>query len=148
MLARYVEQPLNILSSQVVWGPLSLLTALLITLSHPLRHTLQIIVSVGHIYGATLYYATSITAAYLYDMHFSRPEAYYFWGYYVGSNFPWIVVPGLLIWSSAKEISHAFRVLRTVEGSLGRYRDQMVESKTKGDGSAALAGKETNMSAT
>lgn len=33
-------------------------------------------------------------ALYMYDIRYSRPEAYYFWGYYFAINFLWILIPG------------------------------------------------------
>ena len=41
-----------------------------------------------------LYYATCIFDHYSYNISYSRPEAYYFWGYYVLMNWFWIVIPG------------------------------------------------------
>lgn len=66
----------------------------MITTDHPLRHPLQIIVSSGQVYGDILYYATSMFDHYLLGVTYSRPEAYYFWGYYFLMNFFWIVIPG------------------------------------------------------
>lgn len=62
-------------------------------LLHPMRHPLRIIVSIGHIYSDILYFATSIYAHRLYDISYSRPEAIYFWVYYVFLNLLWIIVP-------------------------------------------------------
>jgi cholestenol Delta-isomerase len=60
---------------------------------HPLRHPLQAVVSVAHVYGSLLYYATSTFAHFYGGISYSRPEALYFWGYYVFANLPWIVIP-------------------------------------------------------
>jgi len=60
----------------------------------PFRHPLQIIVSSGQFYGDILYYATSMFDHYLLGITYSRPEGYYFWGYYFLMNFFWIVIPG------------------------------------------------------
>lgn len=59
-----------------------------------LRYPLQLIVSVGQIYGDLLYFATSLFDEYYYGISYSRPEYYYYWGYYVFMNFIWIVIPG------------------------------------------------------
>jgi len=59
-----------------------------------MRHPLQIVVSLGQFYGDILYYATSMFDHYLLGVSYSRPEAYYFWGYYFLMNFFWIVIPG------------------------------------------------------
>jgi cholestenol delta-isomerase len=65
-----------------------------IVVSHPLRHPLQIIVSLGQIYGDVLYYATSMFDHYHKNLTYCRPEGYYFWCYYFMMNFFWIVIPG------------------------------------------------------
>lgn len=58
-----------------------------------LRHPLQIIVSVAHLYGVALYYATCYAAERYAGVAYSRPEFQYFWVYYVGFNSPWVFVP-------------------------------------------------------
>lgn len=73
---------------QFCWGPLSFIIAYCIATQHPARHPLQLIVSLGQIYGDILYYGTS-----LFDISYCRPEKYYFWFYYVFFNFIWVVVP-------------------------------------------------------
>lgn len=78
---------------QVVWGPGCFLVAWLILNKHPLRYPVQMLISMGQMYGAVCYYATSLVDAYILDKHYSRPEAYYFWCYFVGTNFFWIVIP-------------------------------------------------------
>lgn len=116
----------------LVWGPLSLLTASSIISRDALRFPLQIIVSVGHLYGCAIYYATSFTEYYLTGASHWRPEAQYFWGYFICMNAPWIVVPacrclissvacldGLpkvdLIYDGIKQTSKAFAALNNVE---------------------------------
>lgn len=58
-----------------------------------LRHPLQIIVSVAHLYGVALYYLTCFAEEKFNGVSYSRPETQYFWLYYVGFNAPWVVVP-------------------------------------------------------
>jgi hypothetical protein len=48
---------------------------------------------VGHLYGVALYYGTCGFAEHMGGMVYSRPEGLYYWGYYVGMNMPWAVVP-------------------------------------------------------
>lgn len=79
---------------QACWGPLSFLMIYFIAVSHPMRHPLQIIISLGQIYGDVLYYATSMFDHYHKGLTYCRPEAFYFWGYYFMMNFFWIVIPG------------------------------------------------------
>lgn len=66
----------------------------MIPFKHPLRHPLQAMVSLGQIYGLILYYGTATFDHYVFGVSYSRPEAYYFWGYYFLCNFFWIIVPG------------------------------------------------------
>lgn len=75
--------------------------------SHPMRHGLQIIISMAHLYGVVMYYSTSLFELWFSGSLYSRPELLYFWVYFVGFNAPWFFVPILLIWISLKEIAHA-----------------------------------------
>ena len=68
-------------------------TAVAIVVGSTLRHVLQIIVSMGHLYGVALYYGTCTFEHYLRGNSYSRPEFLYYWVYYVGFNMPWVVVP-------------------------------------------------------
>ena len=65
----------------------------MITTQHPLRHPLQIIVSLGQLYGDVLYYSTSLFDHYYKGLTYCRPEAYYFWTYFIIMNAFWIVIP-------------------------------------------------------
>lgn len=95
--SRYLTQDPFVLCMETItavcWGPLSFAIAYMITTEHPLRHPLQIIVSLGQIYGDVLYYGTSMFDHYMAGISYSRPERYYFWGYYFLMNFFWIVIP-------------------------------------------------------
>lgn len=62
--------------------------------AHPLRYPLQAIVSLGQLYGDVLYYATSLFDHYYKSLTYCRPEAYYFWFYFIFMNFIWIIIPG------------------------------------------------------
>lgn len=79
--------------SKFVWGPLCFCVAYSIFSKHSMRHPLQIVVCVSHVYGDVLYYSTSLVDLYAKGVSYCRPEAYYFWVYYFGMNFIWIVVP-------------------------------------------------------
>ncbi|KAL1954791.1 hypothetical protein VTO42DRAFT_694 [Malbranchea cinnamomea] len=95
----------------VCWGPLSFLVAYLITVQHPLRYPLQLIVSLGQIYGDILYYATNAFNEYFYGVVYCRPEAYYFWFYYFSLNFIWIVVPSIFLIQSVRILSRSMQFL-------------------------------------
>ncbi|KAI4748723.1 Emopamil-binding protein [Aureobasidium sp. EXF-12298] len=101
----------------VLWGPLSFIVAIMIAIEHPLRHPLQAAVSLGQCYGDLLYYATSMTDNIYLGIEYSRPEAYYFWGYYFGANFLWIVVPALLLYNSVMASADAIRQVQELKRS-------------------------------
>ncbi|KAF1809533.1 3-beta-hydroxysteroid-Delta(8),Delta(7)-isomerase [Eremomyces bilateralis CBS 781.70] len=97
------------------WGPLSFLLTYYIATDHPLRHPFQIIVSLGQLYGDVLYYSTSMFDHYMKGLMYSRPEPYYFYGYYVMMNAPWIVIPLYLIYQSMGVSYKAFGALKNTE---------------------------------
>lgn len=70
----------------LLWGPGCFLVAALILQRSPWRYPLQIIVSMGQLYGDALYYATSFFDHAVHGISYSRPEALYFWFYFVGCN--------------------------------------------------------------
>ena len=78
----------------LTWGPLSLLTAILITRMSKYRHSMQALVSTGHIYGNLLYLSTSLYDAIAFGKTYHRPEPYYFWIYFFGMNAIWLIIPG------------------------------------------------------
>jgi cholestenol delta-isomerase len=55
-----------------------------------------------------LYYATSMFDHYILNVTYSRPEAAYYWGYFVLMNAFWIVIPGWLMWQSVAATWSAF----------------------------------------
>lgn len=65
----------------------------MIATEHPLRYPLQAIVSLGQLYGDVLYYATAMFDHLIMNLNYSRPEVYYFWGYFVLMNAFWIIIP-------------------------------------------------------
>ncbi|KAL2264217.1 hypothetical protein VTK26DRAFT_49 [Humicola hyalothermophila] len=99
----------------VCWGPLSFAVACLIARDHPLRHPLQLLVSLGQLYGDVLYFATSAFDEWVYGRTYSRPERYYYWGYYVLCNIFWIVIPACLVVSSVRAGGRAAKALKQLE---------------------------------
>jgi cholestenol delta-isomerase len=97
----------------VCWGPLSFLCAAAIIEEHPIRHALQIIISLGQLYGDVLYYGTVYYDAVQHGGVFCRPEGYYFWAYFMQMNAFWIVIPIYLVWQSALEITRVFKVVQS-----------------------------------
>ncbi|KAF2659998.1 Emopamil-binding protein [Lophiostoma macrostomum CBS 122681] len=120
--SRYLTQDAFVLCMETItaafWGPLSFLTAGMIATDHPLRFPLQIIVSLGQLYGDVLYYATSMFDHWILDRTYSRPEAAYFWGYFVLMNAFWIVIPGFLVYQGVNACWRAFAALDRVEERL------------------------------
>ncbi|KAG9247781.1 EBP domain-containing protein [Calycina marina] len=91
-----------------IWGPLSFLCAYLIITSSSYRHPIQALVSTGHYYGNLIYFGTSLLEDYASGKKYYRPEGMYFWGYFVGMNSIWLVIPGYCLWNSIRETSKAF----------------------------------------
>jgi cholestenol Delta-isomerase len=105
----------------VFWGPLSILCASTIVSESPWRHPLQIVISLGQLYGDVLYYATCTFEEHARATLYSRPERYYFWGYYVLLNAFWIVIPSILLWQSLRSVAAVFaRVQKLDQGKKGR----------------------------
>lgn len=89
----YICKVIDLVIGQLVWGPLCLLVAFSIFIRSSLRHPLQLTVCLSHLYGDSLYYATSLYDHYVHERPYCRPEPFYFWVYYFFMNFIWIVVP-------------------------------------------------------
>nr|XP_041568067.1 3-beta-hydroxysteroid-Delta(8),Delta(7)-isomerase-like [Taeniopygia guttata] len=89
----------------LAWGPLSFLTFLALLRQHPARFVLQLVVSLGQLYGDVLYFATAARAGWAH----SDPRPFYFWGYFVGLNALWLLVPGLLLLDAGRELARAQR---------------------------------------
>ncbi|XP_054859548.1 3-beta-hydroxysteroid-Delta(8),Delta(7)-isomerase [Eublepharis macularius] len=86
----------------LLWGPLSFWTALAFLSHQPHRFLLQLIVSLGQLYGDILYFYTE------YHHGFSHGEMghpLYFWFYFVFMNALWIIIPGALIVDAWKHLS-------------------------------------------
>lgn len=91
-----------------LWGPLSFLCAYYITIGHSIRHPLQLIISLGQLYGLILYYGTCAFEELVHGVILSRPERFYYCVYYVFCNAFWLFIPGYLIYQSVQETSKAF----------------------------------------
>lgn len=119
--SRYLTQDPFVVCMETVtaflWGPLSFLCAYSIVKDLPMRHPLQIIISLGQLYGDILYYATCSFNEIIYQVVYCRPESIYFWAYYFLCNFFWIVIPAGLIFSSIGKISSAFSELKAIKAT-------------------------------
>ncbi|GAW13780.1 hypothetical protein ANO14919_031700 [Xylariales sp. No.14919] len=110
--SRYLTSHAFVMSMESItawfWGPLSFVLAYFIVTNNPFRHPLQIIISMGQLYGDVLYYGTCAFDFLVYGIEYSRPEGYYFYGYFIFLNGFWIVIPLLLIADSVRACGRAF----------------------------------------
>ncbi|GIL71379.1 hypothetical protein Vretimale_2742 [Volvox reticuliferus] len=111
--SRYATRDAFIITMEAVtafaWGPLSFLIVLGVLYRTSWRFSVMIIVSLGQLYGDVLYYMTCIYEG----VHkYSRQEPLYFYGYFIGANAIWILVPSLCITYCAKNINAAVAVSR------------------------------------
>lgn len=117
--SRYLTQDSFVMTMETVtamfWGPLSFVCAYYIVTSHPLRHPLQLIISLGQFYGCVLYYATCEFSALVHSIFYSRPENFYYLAYYFLCNFFWIVIPGYLICQSVCVSKNAIAQVQKLE---------------------------------
>ncbi|CAI2181990.1 11419_t:CDS:2 [Funneliformis geosporum] len=86
-------------------GPTAYLSAIGILQNWPSRHVLQLITSLGQLYGLVLYYATTLLEGFPH----SRPEPLYFWVYFFGINFIWVLIPGALFLQSCLYLTNTVR---------------------------------------
>lgn len=103
------QQDSPLIPTKLLWGPLCFVVAYLTATRHSLRHPIQVIVCMSHLYGDMLYYATSLFDEYVHGRPYSRPEPYYFWLYYFLMNFIWIIVPAYFLYQSISTISAALK---------------------------------------
>lgn len=118
------------MNKQVVWGPLSFATAVSIARRGTLRHPLQIIVSVAHLYGVALYFSTSFIEERFRGVAYSRPEAQYFWVYYVGFNAPWVIIPAGECLTFSLAIVHGGYLLTTTAQGIIVYSIRNINRST------------------
>ncbi|KAM9785491.1 3-beta-hydroxysteroid-Delta(8),Delta(7)-isomerase [Neosynchiropus ocellatus] len=77
-----------------LWGPLSCWTVLAFLTHRSYRFVLQLVVSLGQLYGAVLYFFTEHRDGY---SHSQPGHPVFFWFYFVFMNALWIVIPLALI---------------------------------------------------
>ncbi|KAG7520995.1 3-beta-hydroxysteroid-Delta(8),Delta(7)-isomerase [Solea senegalensis] len=86
------------------WGPFSLWTVFAFLNNKPYRFVLQLIISLGQLYGAVLYFFTEHRDSYV---HSEYGHPVYFWFYFVFMNALWVVIPLLLIVDAWRQMSTA-----------------------------------------
>ncbi|CAI5796124.1 3-beta-hydroxysteroid-Delta8,Delta7-isomerase isoform X2 [Podarcis lilfordi] len=84
------------------WGPLSIWTVLAFLSDQPHRFVLQLIVSLGQLYGDVLYFSTEYLEGF---SHSEIGHPIYFWFYFVFMNALWIIIPSILILDAWKHLS-------------------------------------------
>ncbi|KAG0238215.1 hypothetical protein BGW42_006495 [Actinomortierella wolfii] len=85
------------------WGPLAFYLAYAQYHALPSRYILQLIISLGQIYGNVLYYFTTLIEG----APHGDPHPYYYWFYFVHFNAWWIVVPSILLYNAVKNLYRA-----------------------------------------
>ncbi|XP_076132065.1 3-beta-hydroxysteroid-Delta(8),Delta(7)-isomerase [Alosa pseudoharengus] len=85
-----------------LWGPFSLWVVLAFLYNRPYRYVLQLIISLGQLYGDILYFYTEHRDGY---MHSEHGHPIYFWFYFVFMNGLWIVIPFALIVDAWRQLS-------------------------------------------
>lgn len=86
------------------WGPFSFLAVYAFLTNKAYRFVLQLIISLGQLYGAVLYFFTEHRDGYA---HSELGHPIYFWFYFVFMNILWIVIPLALIVDAWKQLSAA-----------------------------------------
>ncbi|NWV72466.1 EBP isomerase, partial [Malurus elegans] len=66
---------------------------------------MSLVPSPGQLYGDILYFAIEARAGWTH----SDPRPFYFWGYFVGLNGVWVLVPGLLLLDACQQLATAQR---------------------------------------
>ncbi|KAE9363434.1 EBP domain-containing protein [Stipitochalara longipes BDJ] len=106
----------------LTWGPLSLLTAVLIARGSRFRHPVQALVSTGQLYGNLIYYSTCLYEDFALGKRYYRPEPYYFWWYFIFMNTFWLVIPAICLANSISASANAFAVASNVDSESERKR--------------------------
>lgn len=93
-----------------LWGPLSLWVVIAFLRQQPLRFVLQLVISVGQLYGDVLYFLMEQSEGF---QHAEFGHPLYFWFYFVFMNGIWLIVPGILVVDAIKNLAHAQHVSDT-----------------------------------
>ncbi|XP_057447086.1 probable 3-beta-hydroxysteroid-Delta(8),Delta(7)-isomerase [Lotus japonicus] len=107
--SRYVGRDAGVVTVEgltaVIEGPASLLAVYAIATGKSYSYMLQFAISLGQLYGTAVYYITAI----LEGDNFST-NSFYYYAYYIGANFSWIVIPSIIAIRCWRKTSAAFRV--------------------------------------
>ncbi|EGW06114.1 3-beta-hydroxysteroid-Delta(8),Delta(7)-isomerase [Cricetulus griseus] len=106
--SRYILNDGFIITMETVtaflWGPLSLWVVIAFLHQKSFRFILQLVVSLGQMYGDVLYFLTEYHDGF---QHGELGHPLYFWFYFVFLNGIWLVVPAILIFDAIKHLTHA-----------------------------------------
>ncbi|XP_012880582.1 PREDICTED: 3-beta-hydroxysteroid-Delta(8),Delta(7)-isomerase-like [Dipodomys ordii] len=91
-----------------MWGPLSLWVVIAFFRQQPVCYVLQLVVSLGQIYGDVLYFLTEYGDEF---QHSEMGHPVYFWFYFVFMNSLWLVIPRILLLDFVKQLTHAQSML-------------------------------------
>ncbi|KAF5934861.1 hypothetical protein HYC85_025990 [Camellia sinensis] len=89
----------------VLEGPACLLAVYAIATRKSYSYILQVVISLGQLYGTAVYYITS----YLEGDNFAA-SLYYYYAYFIIANASWVVIPTLIVIRCWKKICAAFQV--------------------------------------
>ncbi|XP_066566062.1 3-beta-hydroxysteroid-Delta(8),Delta(7)-isomerase [Amia ocellicauda] len=103
------------------WGPLSVWTVLAFLYNKPYRFVLQLVVSLGQLYGDVLYFYTEYRDGF---SHSEMGHPLYFWFYFVFMNALWIIIPSLLILDAWRHLSTAQALSDRARGPRGRSKGE------------------------
>ncbi|OAQ69767.1 emopamil-binding protein [Pochonia chlamydosporia 170] len=124
--SRYMTQDPFVVCMETVtaflWGPLSFFIAYATITNHSWRHPMQLLVSMGQMYGDILYYVICWYNEIVNGIAYSRPERYYYWAYFVLCNAFWIAIPLGLIGNSVKAVAKAFDHAKAMNGSVKKHQ--------------------------
>lgn len=110
--SRYLLNDNFVISMETItaflWGPLSLWVVIAFLRQQSFRFVLQLVISMGQIYGDVLYFMTEYFDEF---QHGEVGHPLYFWFYFVFLNTVWLVVPGILVFDSVRQLSQAQSML-------------------------------------
>ncbi|KAB5570286.1 cholestenol delta-isomerase-like protein [Coniochaeta sp. 2T2.1] len=112
----------------LLWAPLCLAIVICIIRRSHMRHPLQIIMCVGHLFGVTLYYGTCFFEHHHKGISHSRPEFLYYWVYYLGLNAAWFVVPAVYLFQSIRNILLALECSEEAIREVKKAREVLKET--------------------
>ncbi|KAF8931556.1 hypothetical protein BGZ58_007570 [Dissophora ornata] len=95
------------------WGPLAFYTAYTMYINSPSRHIAQLILSLGQLYGCTLYYLTTMVEG---SPH-CDPHPYYYYFYFGFFNIFWMILPCVLMHNSIKHLYRGMKLMHQHEAA-------------------------------